>query len=210
MLHFTKDDETFRRFCAELLSANPKLTDIKTVGVDMESAISNGFKSLIKSLSKLYCARHLSKRDEVAIDKNRTRCQAEIIKDLYGDRDMEVYEFGLDESFDEDDFNEKLTGLKPRWEKLCPGFHKWFITHRKKDFIESVIRTAREGTSVDGLFYQNDIESLHAAQKRIQCFKSQDVLWSRSNDGKTDTTRRKRRSNGDIWQWKLRAFSRLC
>ena len=44
------------------------------------------------------------------------------------------------------------------------------------DFIESVIRTAREGASVDGLFYRNDIESLHAAQKRIQCFKSQDVL----------------------------------
>ena len=37
---------------------------------------------------------------------------------------MEVYEFGLAESFDEDDFNEKLTGLKPGWEKLCPGFHK--------------------------------------------------------------------------------------
>ena len=89
---------------------------------------------------------------------------------------MEVNEFGLAESFDEDDFNEKLTGLKPRWEKLCPGFHKWFITHRKKDFIESVIRTAREGTSMDGFFYQNDIESLNAAQKRIQCFKSQDVL----------------------------------
>ena len=134
----------------------------------MESAIFNGFKSLIKSLSKLYCARHLSKRDEVATgklheksgmpDKNRTRCQAEIIKDLYRDRAMEVYEFGLAESFDEDDFNEKLTGLKPRWEKLFPGFHKWFITHRKNDFIEHVIRTARERTSVDGIFYQTDIE----------------------------------------------------
>ena len=66
------------------------------------------------------------------------------LKDLYGDRANEVYEFGLAEAFDEDDFNAKLISLKPRWEKLCAGFYDWFVTHRKKEFTESVIRSARE------------------------------------------------------------------
>jgi hypothetical protein len=35
---------------------------------------------------------------------------------------------------------------------------------------------ARAGTNVDGLFYQNDVESLHAQEKRIQGFKAGDVL----------------------------------
>ena len=41
MLHFTKNEETFRRFCAELLSANPQLNGLTKIGVDMESAIFN-------------------------------------------------------------------------------------------------------------------------------------------------------------------------
>ena len=36
--------------------------------------------------------------------------------------------------------------------------------------------SAHEGTSVEGLFYQNDIEYLHAVEKRIQCFKSKYIL----------------------------------
>ena len=66
--------------------------------------------------------------------------------------------------------------LKIRWDKLCPGFHDWFVSHRKKDFVESVILSAHAGMNVDGLFYQNDVESLHAIEKRIQCFKEQDVV----------------------------------
>ena len=87
MLHFTKNEETFRQFCAELLSANPQLNGLTKIGVDMESAIFNGFKSLNKHLLQLYCVRHLRQRDEVAIKKlheksdmsseNKARCQAE-------------------------------------------------------------------------------------------------------------------------------------
>ena len=39
MLHFTKNVETFQRFAMEIVNYNHKLYDIKTVGVDMESAI---------------------------------------------------------------------------------------------------------------------------------------------------------------------------
>ena len=69
MLHFTKDDETFRRFCAEMLCSNPQIVTLQKVGVDMEKAIFNGFKSLLPKLMRLLCVRHLSKRDEVSIEQ---------------------------------------------------------------------------------------------------------------------------------------------
>ena len=28
--------------------------------------------------------------------------------------------------------------LEPSWEKLFPGFYNWFLTHRKKDFLQGV------------------------------------------------------------------------
>ena len=56
MMHFIKDEETFRRFCDELISTNPQLINLKKVGVDMEAAIFNGFQSVICKLLQLYCA----------------------------------------------------------------------------------------------------------------------------------------------------------
>ena len=68
MMHFTKYEETFRRFCVELISANPQLINLEKVGVNMEAAIFNGFQSVILKLLQVYCARHLQQRDEKAID----------------------------------------------------------------------------------------------------------------------------------------------
>ena len=47
MLHFTKDKGTFGRFALELLAADPKLIELKNLGVVMESAIYQGFKNFI-------------------------------------------------------------------------------------------------------------------------------------------------------------------
>ena len=64
MLHFTKDVEAFSRFSLELQAGNPKIKDLKSIGVDMEAAIFNGFKIHIPDPGRLICLRHLRKRDE--------------------------------------------------------------------------------------------------------------------------------------------------
>ena len=62
-------------------------------------------------------------------------------------------------------------------EKLCLEFYSWFLlTHRNKEFLQSVIQSAREDSNVLDLFYQNNIEFLHAIEKRIQSFKMDSVL----------------------------------
>ena len=37
--------------------------------------------------------------------------------------------------------------------KDFPGFYNWFLTHNKKDFLQSVTHFAGEGTNVVGLYY---------------------------------------------------------
>ena len=40
---FTKDEETFRSFCAEMISANPQLINLKKVAVDIKAKIFSRF-----------------------------------------------------------------------------------------------------------------------------------------------------------------------
>ena len=167
MLHFTKGDATFSGFALELLSSNPNLRTLKGIGMDLESAIFNGFKKMILNLNRLICVRHLMKRDEKKLNEllqktgrniaNRTRSSREIIKDIYSVKGGNVYEYGLAEALDEDDFNVKLQSLKDCWESFCPGFFDWFKKTRVSQFLESVIQTARIGYDSEALYYQNYI-----------------------------------------------------
>ena len=112
---------------------------------------------------------------------DRRRATSGIIKDIYGSKVDNYYEYGLAESIDSEEFDVKLESLKDRWEWFCPGFFNWFVARRKLLFSESVIQSARANTDIKGLFYQNDIKSLHAKQKRNQNFKTETVAAEISN-----------------------------
>ena len=58
---------------------------------------------------------------------------------------------------------------------LCLGFFEWFVLKRKQKFIENVIVSARDGTDLDGSYYQNYIESIHFIEKMQQCFSKKSV-----------------------------------
>ena len=186
MLHFTKDEETFMRFALELFISLPELSNLKCIGVDLESAIFNGFKAVFRELEGLICVRHINGRDAIKIDKLiakstgkkdlKEKAKAEILMDIYGVKNGASYDMGLAEAFDTEDFEGKLRSLEDKWEGLCPGFYSWFQRKRKNSFCSSVIQSAREGTDIAGLFYQNDIESMHHVEKLKQCFKKLSVV----------------------------------
>ena len=93
----------------------------------------------------------------------------------------EVFEYGTAEAFDADDFNVNFESLKYRWDGLRPGFYDCFLTNRKTEFLDSAIVSTRHGTNINGLYYQNDIESLHAKDKRAQNFMKKDVTAAIAN-----------------------------
>ena len=137
MLHFTRVEKTFGRFGLEIPSANLNLKNISFIGVDLESAIFTGLKTMISGLCRLICVRHLMKRDESKLADllpktgrniaDRKLSSSEIIKDIYRSRIANFYEYGIAEAIDPDDFNTKLDFLEDRWEALWPGFHQWFV-----------------------------------------------------------------------------------
>ena len=67
---------------------------------------------------------------------DRRFSSSEIIKDIYGSRVANFYEYGIVEAIDPDDFNAKLDSLEDQWEVLYPGFHQWFVRNRKSLFLE--------------------------------------------------------------------------
>ena len=83
----------------------------------------------------------------------KARFQKEIIADIHGINDGYSRELGLASAEDKEDFKVKLFSLNDKWKELAPSFHDW---------IDSVIQSAKDGTSIDGLFYTNAIESLHS------------------------------------------------
>ena len=122
---------------------------LKEIGVDFESAIFEGFKSIIPSLNRLVCVRYLMQRNESKLLK-LGRCAAEynyasseILNDIYDYRERNYYKFYLSKSVDCEDFSMSIESLKCRWEALCPGFHVWFLSKRKTIFIDSVMQILR-------------------------------------------------------------------
>ena len=122
----------------------------------MESAIYQGFKNFIPSINRLLCERHL--------------CQT-----------GSFYEFGLTDAFNKEDFEVKLASLQEKWNSLCPYFFGWFNKKQSDFFVESVIQSAREGSDVCRLYYQNNIESLHHVEKMNQNFKKKTVTEAIGN-----------------------------
>ena len=99
---------------------------------------------------------------------------------------MPTFTYGILEAIDPDDFNAKLDLLEDRWEALCSRFHQWFVQNRISLFLESAIQSARLNSDSTGLYYQNniennDIESIHASEKRYQNFKKESIEVALSN-----------------------------
>ena len=119
-------------------------------------------------MKSLLCVKHLEDCDKRKLSKMGVKGQKRILADIYGSNNGVTKELGLTSSEDGDDFRAKLESLKETWELLAPGFHDWFVRTRATQFIDSVITSAREGSGVDGLFYNNAIESLHAVIKKTK------------------------------------------
>ena len=80
-------------------------------------------------------------------------------------------ELGIVDSTDIDDFRIKLESLKSVWDNLSPGSYKRFFEKRASFFEQSVIESARTGTEVQGVYYNNSIESQHFREKMEQSYK---------------------------------------
>ena len=83
-----------------------------------------------------------------------------IIADIYGK------EFRLANFSDVNDLDRWLEELKPPWNDLCRGFHKWFLKSRKTTFKSNVIESARNNTNVYRICFTRTVLNLCIFMKR--------------------------------------------
>ncbi len=91
----------------------------------------------------------------------------ELLSDIFGTRDGEVFNTGLVDKESEEAFDVSLGRLHKRWEKLAPGFHEWF-NHQAESFRHSMILPVRESAqlgSPPSQFTNNPNESLNSVVK---------------------------------------------
>ena len=150
-----------------------KLRSLKTVRTHQDRAIYNGFSTQIPELNLLLCDFHLEKEDiKKLLQLNPQKGAVKrILADIYGCHYGTIKEYGLADSKDNEDLAVRLEPLRQTWENLCPGFHDWFSCKRKQLFESNVIKSERKQTNVQGLFYNNSIESQHFREKKEQHFK---------------------------------------
>ena len=64
IVHFEKDVFLFICFASKMLTHQLAISNLKTIGADLEKAIFNGFLSKIKDLKLLLCVFHLQQNDK--------------------------------------------------------------------------------------------------------------------------------------------------
>ena len=64
IIHFEKDVFLFSRFASEILTHQPAINNLKTIGTDLEKAICNSFLSQVKDLKLLLRVSHLQQNNK--------------------------------------------------------------------------------------------------------------------------------------------------
>ena len=116
VVHFEKDVYLFSRFASEMLTYQPAISNLKTIGTDLEEAIFNGFLSQIKDLKLLLCVFHLQQKDKRKLTELKPKGSSQaintILADIYGLQNSAMMEYGLADSKDANDLTTKPESLR--------------------------------------------------------------------------------------------------
>ena len=136
MVHFTKDQGTYRRLATEMVTAKPNLSNISMIGHVMDQAIKNGLAGIFSRAESLVWWQHVSECDGKKLDKllASTSDKKRILSDIYGSQKNGLLQFGLADVIDVSDFNVKLESLKSVWDSIVPTFRSWFVKKKHPYF----------------------------------------------------------------------------
>ena len=168
MVHFPKDQGTYRRLATEIVTSKPNLSNITMIGHDMDQAIKNGLNSIFGRAESLVCLQHVSEHGNKKLDEllASTSDKKRILSDIYGSQKSGFLQFGLAVAIDVFEFNFKLESLKSMWDSILPGFHSWFVRKRAPIFQNQAVGEALDRLQLDTRFTINHLEVMHKIQKK--------------------------------------------
>jgi hypothetical protein len=152
LLHYKKDERTFKDFLNKLKSLRPGLKDIISVGTDGEKALINALQDCLAKASErsLRCFRHFRQNVEDMLSRAGIKgaSATQYVWEIFGKAATDgSYETGLLDSDSEDEFDAMLASLKPVWESRENGSKAFdYVKQRsemmKKNMIAKVRREA--------------------------------------------------------------------
>jgi hypothetical protein len=143
-LHMQRCFEDYHTFFPCLLKLEPRLSALKAYGTDGEGALVNALQACFRESIGLRCFVHKQRNLEERLKGASTIARKEVLADIFGVRDGEVFSTGLVDSKNKEAFDKDLLQLRQRWEGLVPGFFNWFNKQQADTFKKYMIADVRE------------------------------------------------------------------
>ena len=131
-------------FFAGLLKLEPQLQCLKAYGTDGEEALVKALRAGFPKAVGLHCFLHKERNLEERLKLASATVTTEIMRDIFGVQEGEVFSKGLVDAPSKETFDLQLQQLCERWDTLVPGFHKWFVDTQACTFCVYMIASIRE------------------------------------------------------------------
>ena len=151
----------------------PRLKLLKAYGTDGEEALVNALEECFPNTISLRCFIHKRRNLEERLKSAATSSRKIIIQDIFGVKECDVFSKGLVDMESEESFLDGLDKLEGRWNRLAPGFHKWFKDNQVKVFCRHMIAPVRKKAQIPILeqYTTNANESANSIVKKwMACF----------------------------------------
>ena len=173
-IHMERRTQDYQSFFSSLLKFEPRLRDLKAYGTDGEAALVSALESCFPTAVSLRCFIHKRNNIEEHLKGVSSAVKKEILHDIFGNQEGQVFNTGLVDCDSEEAFDVSLGRLYQRWEKLSPGFHKWFLKTQADVFRCHMIKPIRERAQLGSppvKFTNNPNESSNSVVKHWTGFK---------------------------------------
>ena len=187
LIHYKKTFATYVFFASSLIGQNHHLQGVRVVGTDGERALGDAFMHEFRFSQHLLCFIHVRRniKDKLSECNIPSEISRKIVDDIFGHRVGTVFQEGLVDSFDNDDYQCKLDALIKEWQTTqmpssahIQKFVEWFLSNKADAIRDTMLRPIREecglGTPPD-TFTTNASESINALLKHKVDYKRSEL-----------------------------------
>ena len=187
LIHYKKTFSSYLFFASSLIGLNRQLEGVRVIGTDGERALSNALTHEFRFAQHLTCFIHVRRNIKNKINECNlpSRLANTILNDVFGQRLGSVYQEGLVDSVNSDDYDNKLQAVIGSWRNAelqstsdIEKFIDWFMANKPQAIRQTMLRSIREDCGLGNppsTFSTNASESINALLKHKVDYQKQQL-----------------------------------
>ena len=187
LIHYKKTFSSYLFFASSLIGLNRQLEGVRVIGTDGERALSNALTHEFRFAQHLTCFIHVRRNIKNKINECNlpSRLANTILNDVFGQRLGSVYQEGLVDSVNSDDYDNKLQAVIGSWRDAelqstsdIEKFIDWFMANKSQAICQTMLRSIREDCGLGNppsTFSTNASESINALLKHKVDYQKQQL-----------------------------------